>query len=133
VLKPNGRLLAATNGKNHLRELDEITVACSPAVGVHLSTNFSSAGFTLDNGIQQLIPWFSQLEIRHYVDALVVTEAQPLVEYILSMIPLSGNTADKNYISRLTTFINDKIKQNGAIDIQKSTGLITGVKRDFDE
>ncbi len=133
VLKPNGRLLAATNGKNHLRELDEITISCSPAVGVHLTTNFSSAGFTLDNGIQQLTPWFTQLEIHHYDDALVVTEAQPLVDYILSMIPLPGNTSDNNYAISLTNYINEKIKQNGAIYIQKSSGLIRSIKRNIDE
>ena len=133
VLKPNGQLLAATNGKNHLQELDEITVSCSPSAGVHLTTNFSSAGFTLDNGVLQLTRWFTQFEIRHYDDALVVTEAQPLVDYILSMIPLTGNTYENNYEIKLTAFINDKIKQNSVITIQKSSGLIKCIKRNLDE
>jgi ubiquinone/menaquinone biosynthesis C-methylase UbiE len=133
VLKPNGQFFAATNGKNHLRELDEIIDACSLPTGAHLSTTFSSAGFTLDNGVQQLTPWFTQLVIRHYADALIVTEAKPLVNYILSMIPHTDIIPDDSYETRLITIVNDKIQQYGAINIQKSTGMITGVKRIYVE
>lgn len=130
VIKPNGRFKAATNGKNHLQELSVIIDNCSSPLGRHYSPDISMGGFTLDNGTEQLSPWFSRLEIYHYQDALVITEARPLVDFILSMIPAAEINLDINFESRLSTFIDNLIKRQGSIHMQKSTGLIMGVKKE---
>jgi SAM-dependent methyltransferase len=133
VLKSNGQLFAATNGEDHLQELEEIINFCNPSAGGHYSLAFSMGGFTLDNGTEQLTPWFTQIEVHYYDDALIVTEARPLVDYFLSMIPRAGIIPDRAYETRLTALVNDMIRQHGVINIQKSTGLFSGVKRILDE
>ena len=82
VLKPNGRFYASTIGEQHLQEMAAL-------VGKFDSQLASwrerlSASFTLENGSAQLTQWFANVAFRHYEDSLVITEATPLVDYILS-------------------------------------------------
>ena len=43
-----------------------------------------SDSFTLENGSAQLAQWFASVTLRRYEDSLVITEATPLVDYVLS-------------------------------------------------
>ena len=45
--------------------------------------------FTLENGHAQLSAWFGRVERRLYIDSLVVTKVEPLVDYILSTVRLN--------------------------------------------
>src|SRR5262249_16734842 len=83
VLRPGGRFYAATNGRDHLRELGELVARFAPDwTGWAAGSN--SQGFRLENGAEQLARWFPRVELRRYEDALVVTEAEPLLAYVLS-------------------------------------------------
>jgi ubiquinone/menaquinone biosynthesis C-methylase UbiE len=82
VLKPGGRIFAATAGSDHLRELFELAdrVALNAAERTRGSELFS-----LENGENQLSPWFSQIRLDRRDNSLVVTEPGPLIDYYLSM------------------------------------------------
>ena len=123
VLKPDGQLFASTNGENHMLELSQIMDRAAISAGKHYSPAFSAAKFTLENGSGQLKPFFKHVAVHHYDDALVITETQPLVAYILSMVPHGGVIHEAEFIENLSRHINNLIKQNGAVNIQKSTGL----------
>jgi ubiquinone/menaquinone biosynthesis C-methylase UbiE len=123
VLKPNGYLYAATNGENHLSELSKIIVLFPQLAEKYNSPDFSADEFTLENGMQQLEPWFKHIKIRKYEDSLMVTEAEPLLAYIYSMIPRSDDPTINKQYSDLQLSINKLISQQGCIYIQKSTGI----------
>jgi ubiquinone/menaquinone biosynthesis C-methylase UbiE len=122
VLKPGGHLYAATNGQDHLRELSQLQERFDiPDLVGTLSREFS-----LEDGGEQLAPSFAHISLRHYEDALVVTEAEPLIAFILSQSHAPYN--DDARILALRTFIADELAQKGAIRITKSTGMFVATR-----
>jgi ubiquinone/menaquinone biosynthesis C-methylase UbiE len=73
VLKPDGTLLAATSGAEHLQELRAVQE------GVHGEALPRVTSFRLENGREQLDPFFESVACHRYDDALAVTEVEPLV------------------------------------------------------
>src|SRR4030042_1318970 len=129
ILTPNGYLYAATNGENHLSELSRIITQFPILAEQYNSPDFSADEFTLENGLLQLEPWFDYIEIRRYEDSLMVTEAQPLLAYIHSMIIRSNDLAENQQDDVLHATIKKLIDQQGYIYIQKSSGLFIGENR----
>jgi ubiquinone/menaquinone biosynthesis C-methylase UbiE len=82
VLKPNGRFYAATLGEQNLQELAALISKFDSQLASWREQ--LSDSFTLENGAGQLTPWFAQVTLHRHEDSLVITEAAPLVEYILS-------------------------------------------------
>lgn len=129
VLKPKGHFYATTIGEDHLKELSHIMAGFKPTSSHYYSPALNPTGFTLQNGTPQLAPWFDKIEIHHYPDALVVTEAAPLVAYIVSMISGSQIKHAKHEIDNLSDRINKMIIKDGSIFIHKSSGIFIGEKR----
>lgn len=115
VLRPGGRFFAATNGEHHMRELDDLIVSArgERRPGSRLS-------FRLENGGEELARDFGAVTLARYDDALVVTEAAPLLAYARS-ISLGGNAN----LARLIEAIEHGLATDGAIRIGKATGLFT--------
>ena len=122
VLKPGGTLYAATNGDDHMRELNDITrgfLFNQPIGEVKLN-------FRLQNGADLLRPYFADIELRRFDDGLLVTEVEPLVNYALSRLPLikdQAQTSDDQKLAfenQITTVMQE---QDGTFPITKDTGL----------
>ena len=77
-------------------------------------------GFALENGAGELSGWFGEVGLERYEDALVVTEAEPLVAYLLSMGSLG---LVEGLRAPLTAFVQQELDAQGAIRIGKETGL----------
>ena len=129
VLKPGGYLYTSTIGENHLIELEQLLNTITRSMNIKYSPAFNPVEFSLENGMQQLMPWFSQIEIHRYEDALCVNEAEPLVDYIQSMIPRENILMDDQQTSKLTRQLEDMIIRQGSIYIQKSSGIFIGRNR----
>lgn len=116
VLRPGGRLVAATNGRGHLRRIHEIAERFVPGVS---HDPFADA-FGLENGAAQIRASFDHVECPRYVDELVVTEAAPLVDYVLSLAlapPAPAPDVDglREHVCRL-------LESGQALHIPKETG-----------
>lgn len=83
VLRPGGKFYAMTNGRDHVRELNQLVESVAPG-----AVRGEESGFSLENGIAQLVPWFHDVRVTRYPDSLRVTEAEPLVAYVRSYAPL---------------------------------------------
>jgi SAM-dependent methyltransferase len=81
VLRPGGTLFAATNGREHLREIK----ALMSDFGIEGGD--VSASFTLENGEEQLRQVFGDVRRDDYPDALLVTDPDLLLRYIASISP----------------------------------------------
>ena len=119
VLKPGGCLYAATNGQDHLRELEELLKSFDP------DTTFKSWDnpFSLENAGAQISRWFSRVSLFRYEDSLAVTEVEPLVAYIMSM-----NDAKEILVGhKLTEFADflerEMTSHDGVISITKTPGM----------
>jgi SAM-dependent methyltransferase len=122
VLRPGGRLFACTNGANNMLDVKVLMDRFHP----DRTNALSSDRFNLQNGGEQLAPFFADVAIVPYEDALVVTEAQPLIDYIKSMGP--NYRPQGEAMERFTRYVEEEIARHGAIHIRKETGLFTAVK-----
>ena len=124
VLKPGGKVYLGANGPAHLRELHELVQRFDP----YTDFGWDAASddlFSLDNGSIETELYFQAVEVRRYEDALVVTEAGPLVDYILSM---SSTEPARTHRAELRDFIARELLVTGAIQITKDSGMLMGVK-----
>jgi SAM-dependent methyltransferase len=124
ILKPGGRLVAATNGEKHLRELHQILRDFELSYPDYIDP---SNRFGLQTGGAILGEVFDAVEVHTYVDSLWVTEPEPLVDYIYSMwsseLALQGHSREE-----LTGFVAGRIARDGGILMKKETGVFTAVK-----
>ena len=128
VLKPGGRLYAATNGREHMRELETFIAEQFADFGGSFMA-LDPQAFQLENGAEKLARYFATVDL-HVVanNALEVTEAEPFMAYVLSMRRFQDVT-DKADEARVREII-DKAREEaqrrlerGPIHITKSTGL----------
>lgn len=124
VLKPGGRLFAATNGKAHMVELGELAGGFDPELNV--KSFLAIDNFQLENGGDKLTHFFPHLECRLYEDALVVDQPTPLVDYILSMAMHARFAAQRAALQEYV--VQALAAQGGAIRIEKATGLFIATK-----
>ena len=117
VLKPAGTFYAATNGRDHLREISQMQerFGIPDTIGTHTDE------FCMENGAEQLATWFANVSLRRYEDALRVTEVEPLVAFILSMS--DAPSKEDARIEAWRGFIADELMRVKAFHITKSTGL----------
>jgi ubiquinone/menaquinone biosynthesis C-methylase UbiE len=128
VLKRGGTLYAATSGRRHLREMNWMMQVLDPS---HHDDGLADriSNFSLETGAEQLSAHFPEISLRHYEDALVVTEAKPLVDYALSAMTVQEATARlpvaelRARVSRLTSDLDRELASQGEIRISKHTGM----------
>lgn len=88
VLADDGVLIAVTNGAQHMAELDEIEQAALDLEPT--GPRNARLSFSLESGAGWLGREFGSVRVERWDDALVVDEAEPLVDYIMSMSPTYG-------------------------------------------
>jgi len=122
VLKPGGRLIATTVGEDHMKEMMEWYRR------VHVSKAWESFAnpFTLENGPEQLKPFFPNVTLARYKDNLHVTELEPLIAYIRSGIRVIELSEEE--LSKLQVDLEKELKEKGRVFISKDSGLFEAVK-----
>lgn len=133
VLKPGGRIYAATNGKEHLRTLFELGLEI-PVIRQQLEEVqqylLSPNSFTLESGAAQMSEFFSGIELLIYPDSLEVTEPGPIVDYLLSLLTDLGDNETIHITRRLHASARARITAGGGrMTIEKAAGLFVGVKK----
>ena len=126
VLATGGVLLAATNGQAHLREFAMLITEFEPRSQAGADT--LTQRFTLENAAEALSPAFARIEIHRYTDALWVTEAQPLVDYLLSFTTGDPYLSPKR-AGEVLSFFQAKIEEGGGVRITKDAGYALGMKQ----
>jgi ubiquinone/menaquinone biosynthesis C-methylase UbiE len=129
VLKPEGKLYAATNGEGHMAELDELLAAIVAAeVGEK-----NKGQFRLETGERLLAKHFAQVKLHRFRGDLEVTEVEPLLAYITSMArvriyleSVSKEEADSK-LRALRDELEQRLLEDGAIHISKATGLFAAM------
>lgn len=82
VLKKGGILIASTYGENHMAEVSKLVTDFDPRIT--LSAEKLYHRFGKENGETLLAPYIGNPRWHSYNDFLYVTEAAPLISYILS-------------------------------------------------
>ncbi|MCC7187960.1 MAG: class I SAM-dependent methyltransferase [Anaerolineales bacterium] len=122
VLRTGGHLFATTTGQNHLNEIVNWIRQVNP------QTDFVLFGgsFTLENGLEQLNPFFSHVTQTRYPDSLEVTEIKPIIAFILSTSHTGEVSREK--MALLENELGQELKSKGKILIQKNSGMFEAKK-----
>ena len=117
VLASGGACYAATLGKEHLRELDAMV---QRFFGVPRMSSAASH-FGLENGGDLMRTSFPKVDVLRYRDGLIVTEAQPLIDYVNSSRVRAKAAAEQ--VNALRQFIESELATRGSIPITKDAGM----------
>jgi ubiquinone/menaquinone biosynthesis C-methylase UbiE len=128
VLRPGGKLYASTVGETHTRELFEMIARFDP----ENKFQHEIPTFTLENGVAELAPWFSEIALHRYEDGLDITKAEPLIAYVMSMGEAKSAFTDDR-LAQLVAYVNEQIATHGAIHITKDSGVFEARKQSSDE
>src|SRR5258706_1206073 len=122
ILKPGGHFFATTVGDNHLKEITNWFRR------IHKSEVWDSFAnlFTLENGLDQLKPFFPNVTLARYEDNLHVTELEPLIAYFRSGVR-AGELSDEEF-AKLQVDLENELKEKSRIFITKDSGLFEAVK-----
>ncbi|MCI6243268.1 MAG: methyltransferase domain-containing protein [Lachnospiraceae bacterium] len=82
VLRSNGRMVCSTYGRQHMKEITELVQKFNREIV--LSADVLYERFGLENGGEQLQQFFTDVKLFRYEDAIEISEAEPLISYILS-------------------------------------------------
>ena len=120
VLKPGGVLFAATNGENHMTRIFDIAKDIDEVVG---ERSFVAWTFSLQNGTGQLMKEFTDIRMIRFNNNLWIPEAQPIIDYIASMVSFDGEALVRQNETRIKDNLNRHIADKGGILIEKETGI----------
>ncbi len=117
VLRPGGRLFAATVGSSHLKEMRDLVESFAKLA--------PRPDFLIEDGESELEHLFSPITLHRFDNALVVPEAAPVVDYILSAKTLEwiGERQEEFY-----RFVESEISDRGPLHITVDAGLFEAVK-----
>lgn len=82
VLKPEGRFVCSTYGAEHMKEISQLVTAFDDRIVLAAEQLYPRFG--RENGSEILNRYFSDVRWISHEDSLFITEAAPLISYILS-------------------------------------------------
>lgn len=127
VLSPGGQLFAATNGAQHMLELYEMVIRLAPELSsdtILPQPRYWAQAFSLENGAEQLGQHFATVRLERFPDSLKITQAQPLVDYVLSSLGTHKSKVSPQKVAAFTREVEQQIEQHGAIHVTKDSGLL---------
>ncbi|MGQ5708266.1 MerR family transcriptional regulator [Lactobacillus sp. PSON] len=124
VLKSEGRFICSTYSKKHMHEITDLVQGFNSNI-VLSSTNLYER-FGLDNGQKILEPYFRNISCHKYYDSIEISEAIPIISYILSCHGNQNSILLDNY-QDFKQYVDDKV-QDG-FHISKDVGYFIGRKK----
>ncbi len=82
ILKPRGKLICSTYGKNHMKEITELVQSFNKEIVLSAEKLYDVFG--LENGAKILKPYFKNIGKELYPDSIEINESEPILSYILS-------------------------------------------------
>jgi len=118
VLRLDGKFCAATNGHAHMHEINDLIDGFTQEGNTYIEP----FPFSLENGSELIAPFFSEVSLRRYTDALEVTEIEPLIAYISSGMRYRSAVIEQKP-EAFHTYLETELSKTGTIHITKDVGL----------
>jgi ubiquinone/menaquinone biosynthesis C-methylase UbiE len=113
VLRPRGTFVGTTIGRDHLCELRELA---PPRNVIWAKTR---ERFTLETAEAELAPFFVEVELTRYPDALEVTDAEAIVDFVRSR---GDEPADR--LAEIRVKVEKLIARAGSFHVSKDTARV---------
>ena len=125
VLRPGGCLHAVTNAWTHLIELRELCERFGLRTMMRPPRPVADF-FDVETAAEEIAAAFGNVRAERYDNALEVTDAEPLVDYLLSVNDATRRTDPQ--LRRLVESVERQIERLGSFRIGATAGLLTAVK-----
>lgn len=125
VLKDDGTFYATAFALESMKEIDDLVSGYDK--GINCSLKSIARVFGLENGKKQLNEYFEDVELIRYYDELVVTEAEPLTNYILSFTRVK-KAIKGHEIDDFKEYVTDIMENEEPIKIKKESGMFVAKK-----
>jgi ubiquinone/menaquinone biosynthesis C-methylase UbiE len=122
VLKNDGTFYATAFSAQYMKELTELIYNFNKKN--YNPLKLLAHAFGLENGKKQLTEYFEDVKLIKYNDLFEVTEAKPLVNFVLS----SSNVINHDEIEDFTIYTQNIIHDKGKLKIKKDSGLFVAKK-----
>ena len=129
VLKPNGRFYASTNGRTHMQEIGNLAAHFAEGETLEqLRAAHTLNSFRLEDGLEMLSAYFGEVTLHKRESSLEVTEAEPLLAFILSATAAAQlrekpTAAQLRKLEAFKQHIKKRIAAEGAVHITQASGL----------
>ena len=123
VLKPGGRLICSTYGTKHMKEISTLAAEFDDRIVLAAQNLYEIFG--KENGETILKPHFEKVEWRQYEDHLLVTDAEDLVDYIISCHGNQNRYIVNDY-KAFRQFVEGKIRKG--FYVTKDAGIFVAEK-----
>lgn len=120
VLTPDGVFYCSAYGKNHMKEITSLVQEFDSRITLSEVALYELFG--LENGGPMLAEQFESVEKVMYDDYLLVDEAEPLLDYILSCHGNQSEILSQRQLE-FKAFLQRKMKDHGGIRITKMAGI----------
>lgn len=126
TLKEHGIFYCSTYGQEHMKEISQMVKEFDSRIVLSQINLYEIFG--LENGREQLLPYFSRVEFLPYQDILEIDEINPLLSYILSC---HGNQDEylTNRYQEFKQFLQGKLERKGILRITKQAGIFRCIKK----
>ena len=118
VLKPEGTFAASTYGAKHMKEITQMVQEFNPEIRLAAENLYDQFG--LENGEAILKPYFGSVISRRYEDSIEISEADPLISYILSCHG-NQNRLLLDHYKEFREFVQNKVRDG--FHITKDAGV----------
>ncbi len=125
VLKKDGTFYATTLRGGYMREMKELIREYRSGHSGGNAANPVISNFSIENGEEQLKPYFNEVLLKIYENTLVINEAGPFVKYVFSSIDMRQGKVilSDNEKEPFLEFVKDKINKNGNIVVPSDFGM----------
>lgn len=121
ILRPGGQLYAATNGSTASAGISDLVKQIKP--DAYNDASEPTSLFGLKTGASELSHWFVDIEVLNYENSLLITEAEPLVDYVKSTQRLNAAEMDD-----FRVLVQAEISRHSKICIPKNAGMFRASK-----
>lgn len=123
MLTDDGKFIASTIGKNHMKEIFELAYEYDKNVK---APEWFSRGFILENGKEQLDVFFSNVTMFYHDNNLLIPDWRVIYDYLCSL-PGIEKVMRKNKEASVK-FLKDRVTESKPFFIRKSTGVFVAKK-----
>lgn len=123
MLTDDGKFIASTIGKNHMKEIFELAYEYDKNVK---APEWFSRGFILENGKEQLDEFFSDVTMFYHDNNLLIPDWRAIYDYLCSL-PGIEKVMRKNKEASVN-FLKDRVTESKPFFIRKSTGVFVAKK-----
>lgn len=128
VLRPAGRLLAATNSAQNMEQFRALSRQALALLGAGRQQESSITTFTLENGRELLQRYFRNVERHDLPGALVFPDPEPVIAYLGSsrerfVRALPAGRSWEDVVAVLERILSTHIAEHGDFRVNKLTGV----------